>query len=154
MPADILPLVSRLSTLEYNSIVCSESFNITTPPDVNLINKHGGFNLAYPRLAMIDGDRDPWRPATAHASPFNETAINRTSTVSEPFILIENAVHHFDENGLFPNQTVDSLPNLLPPQPVRDAQAEILSFVKGWMLEWRLQQAKTQMGVQAPMQRY
>jgi len=103
---------------------------------------------------MIDGDRDPWRPATAHASPFNETAINRTSTVSEPFILIENAVHHFDENGLFPNQTVDSLPNLLPPQPVRDAQAEILSFVKGWMLEWRLQQAKTQMGVQAPMQRY
>jgi len=100
---------------------------------------------------MIDGDRDPWRPATAHAAPFNETALNRTNTASEPFILIENAVHHFDENGLFPNQTVDSPSHLFPPQPVRDAQAEILDFVKGWMLEWRLQKAKNQMIVQRPM---
>jgi len=100
---------------------------------------------------MIDGDRDPWRPATAHASPFIETATNRTNTISEPFILIENAVHHFDENGLFPNQTVDTLPNILPPQPVRDTQAEILKFVQGWMLEWRLQKASNQNFVQAPM---
>ncbi|KAH8588914.1 putative serine protease K12H4.7 [Bisporella sp. PMI_857] len=140
VPVDILPLVSRLSTLEWNSIVCVEAFNISTPPDVEIINKHGGFNLAYPRLAMIDGDRDPWRPATAHASPFNETAINRTNTASEPYILIEGAVHHWDENGLFPNQTVDYPPNLLPPPPVRAAQAQILTFVQEWMREWKLQQ--------------
>lgn len=87
---------------------------------------------------MIDGDRDPWRPATAHASPFNTSAVNRTNTVSEPFILIEGAVHHWDENALFPNQTVDYPPNFLPPPEVRNAQAQELQFVLEWMQEWEL----------------
>jgi hypothetical protein len=115
-----------------------EAFNITTPPDVEAINKYGSFNLSYPRLAMIDGDRDPWRPATAHASPFNETAVNRTNTLSEPDLLIEGAVHHWDENGLFPNQTVDYPPDFLPPPEVRNAQAQEVAFVLEWMREWEL----------------
>lgn len=86
---------------------------------------------------MIDGDRDPWRPATAHASPFNSSACNRTDTISEPFVLIEGAVHHWDENGLFANQTVDNPPNLLPPLPVRVTQAKELQFVSAWLGEWR-----------------
>ncbi|KAG9243083.1 serine carboxypeptidase S28-domain-containing protein [Calycina marina] len=149
VPEHILPLISRTSTMEHNSIVCVEAFNITSPPYIENINKHGGFNIAYPRLAMIDGDRDPWRPATAHASPFNETAINRTSTTSEPFILIENAIHHFDENGLFANQTVQGK-DILPPQPVRDAQAQIVSFVKEWMVEWETEKARSGMVTQTP----
>jgi len=44
-------------------------------------------------------------------------------------------VHHWDENGLFPNQTTDSL----PPQPVKDAQAQEIAFVLAWMHEWELQ---------------
>ncbi|KAH7412918.1 putative serine protease K12H4.7, partial [Cadophora sp. MPI-SDFR-AT-0126] len=116
-PDDILPLVSRTSDLEYQSLVCKYAFNITTPPDVDAINKYGGFNISYPRLAIIDGEQDPWRPATPHASPFNATAVNRTDTVNEPFSLIEGAVHHWDENGLFPNQTVDYPPDFLPPVP-------------------------------------
>ncbi|KAH7348573.1 putative serine protease K12H4.7 [Rhexocercosporidium sp. MPI-PUGE-AT-0058] len=114
-PDDILPLISRTSDLEYNSLVCKYAFNITTPPDVEAINKYGGFGISYPRLAIIDGEQDPWRPATPHASPFNTTAVNRTDTISEPFSMIAGAVHHWDENGLFANQTVDYPPDFLPP---------------------------------------
>lgn len=138
MPKDILPLTSRLNTLEWESIICVDAFNITAPPDVHAINKYGGFGISYPRLAFVDGQIDPWRPATPHASPFNTTAHNRTSTVSEPFILIADAVHHWDENGLFPNETVNQPPNLLPPIPVRVTQAEEIAFVKAWMIEWDL----------------
>jgi len=95
---------------------------------------------------MIDGDRDPWRPATPHASPFNETAINRTSTTSEPFILIEGGVHHWDENGLFDNQTTADL----PPKPVKDAQAEIVRFVKAWLEEWKHENTYLRMTTQNP----
>jgi hypothetical protein len=136
VPKDLLPLISRTSTLEYESIVCVEAFNITTPPNVTVINQYGGFDLSYPRLAMIDGEQDPWRPATAHASPFNATAHNRTNTVSQPFILIDGAVHHWDEYGLLPNETVNIPPNFLPPLPVRDTQSQEVQFVLEWMAEW------------------
>lgn len=130
--------MSRTNTLAWGSIICVEAFNITTPPDVDAINKYGGFGISYPRLAMIDGEMDPWRPATAHASPFNTTALNRTSTASEPFILIDGGVHHWDENGLFPNETVDHPPDYLPPTPVRQAQQQEIQILLEWMQEWEL----------------
>ncbi|TVY45058.1 putative extracellular serine carboxypeptidase [Lachnellula occidentalis] len=135
VPATQLPLVSRTNTLAYGSIICNEAFDIYTPPDVDAINKYGGFNISYPRLAIVDGEWDPWRPSTPHASPFNSSAVNRTSTVEEPFILIEGAVHHWDENGLFKNQTTAEL----PPKPVKDVQKEEIDFVKAWMVEWKQQ---------------
>ncbi|PQE10786.1 hypothetical protein CJF30_00008948 [Rutstroemia sp. NJR-2017a BBW] len=133
VPKTQLPLVSRLIDLDYLSLICVGAFNITTPPDVQRINKYGGFNLTYPRLAYVDGEQDPWRPATPHASPFNTTAHNRTSTTEQPFILIEGAVHHWDENGLFANETSKGL----PPKPVVKAQREEVKFVKEWMKEWK-----------------
>ncbi|CAG8974152.1 hypothetical protein HYALB_00002791 [Hymenoscyphus albidus] len=136
VPEDTLPLISRLSDLEYHSNICRQAFNISTPANVTAINKYGGFGISYPRLAIVDGEQDPWRPASPHASPFNSTALNRTSTVSEPFLLIEGAVHHWDENGLFPNQTV---PGVLPPPAVSDTQQYLVAFVLEWMAEWRAQ---------------
>jgi hypothetical protein len=47
--------------------------------------------------------------------------------------LIEGAVHHWDENGLFPNETTKDL----PPKPVKKAQREEVKFVKAWMKEWK-----------------
>lgn len=142
-----LPLVTRLSTLAYNSIICVEAFNITTPPNTDAVNNYGGFALSYPRLAMIDGEMDPWRPATAHANPFNETVLNRTSTVDEPFILIDRAVHHWDENGLFLNETTVEL----PPLPIKEVQAEEILFVVAWMLEWEKEQLEKKFRVVKPM---
>ncbi|KAJ9631857.1 hypothetical protein H2203_000257 [Taxawa tesnikishii (nom. ined.)] len=115
VPKNQLPIVSRTLDLAYESIIC-----------------YGGYDISYPRLAFIDGQQDPWRPATPHA--FEQGAKPRKSTASEPFILIEGAVHHWDENGLFPNETTANL----PPAPVADTQKSEVQFVTEWMQEWRL----------------
>ena len=98
-PSDIMPIVSRLLTVEYLTAVCRFAFNITEPPNVEDINQYGGFNITYPRLAQIGGEVDVWRPASPLATRDEPTVLNHTSTVQEPIILIEGAVHHWDENG-------------------------------------------------------
>jgi hypothetical protein len=121
-------------TLEYLTSVCRYAFNRTEPPNVEQINQYGGFNITYPRLAHIGGETDPWRPASPLATLDVPTVLNHTSTVDEPVILIEGAVHHWDENGLFANETTATL----PPKPVVDAQAQIAQFVQVWLMEWSL----------------
>ncbi|RMZ75164.1 hypothetical protein DV737_g5422, partial [Chaetothyriales sp. CBS 132003] len=132
VPKDQLPLISRLLTLEYLTLICRYAFNITSPPDEAVINQYGGYNISYPRLALIGGETDPWRPVTPLATLDVPTQINTTSTVSEPKILIQGAVHHWDENGLFPNETTPDL----PPRPVAEAQGEEVQFVQEWLREW------------------
>jgi hypothetical protein len=95
---------------------------------VDSINKHGSFDISYPRLAIIDGEADPWRGATPHKIGLPE----RKSTINEPFLLIKNGVHHWDENGLFDNETTRGL----PPSPVKNVQRAEVDFVKAWMDEW------------------
>ncbi|KAK7422471.1 hypothetical protein QQZ08_009459 [Neonectria magnoliae] len=132
VPKDQLPLISRLIDIEYSTIHCREGFNITTPPNIDSINKLGGINFTYPRVAFIDGSADPWRAATPHRIGLPE----RASTVSEPFILIEHGVHHWDENGLLPGDVAIDL----PPSAVAKAQEQEIEFVKAWLKEWAEQQ--------------
>ncbi|KAL9104940.1 MAG: hypothetical protein Q9163_000185 [Psora crenata] len=134
VPANELPLISRLLTLEYETIICREAFNITQPPDTEAINKYGGYDIAYDRLAFIDGEVDPWRGATPHAP----AAKARTNTTQQPFILIALAVHHWDENGLFPNETTADL----PPAPVAETQAQEVQFVQAWLREWEVEKRR------------
>ena len=129
VPANELPLISRLLTLEYETIICREAFNITKPADTGAVNKYGGYDVAYDRLAFVDGEDDPWRGASPHAPQ----AKPRASTTQQPFLLIKDAVHHWDENGLFPNETTPDL----PPAPIRDTQAREVEFVQAWLREWR-----------------
>lgn len=132
VPEDLLPLVSRLVSIPYNMLPCNYAFNITGPPDTDRVNKYGGFNISYPRLAIIGGEADPWRAASPLATLNVPDRLNVTSTVDQPIILIQGAVHHWDENGLFANETTADL----PPAPVRDAQIEIAQAVQSWMAEW------------------
>ncbi|KAK3658959.1 hypothetical protein LTR56_001396 [Elasticomyces elasticus] len=132
VPANELPLISRTLDLEYETLICRDAFGIYNAPDTEAINKYGGYNISYPRLAIVDGEWDPWRPATPHA--FGYGAQPRFSTASEPFILIPGAVHHWDENGVFPNQTTSTF----PPATVADTQKTEVQFVKEWMEEWAL----------------
>ena len=44
-------------------------------------------------------------------------------------------MHHWDENGLFPNETTDAL----PPPRIKDVQCEEVEFVKLWVLEYQIQ---------------
>lgn len=133
VPEDQLPLVSRLLTLEYLTLVCGYAFNITTPPDLEAVNKYGGFNISYPRLAIIGGEADPWRPASPLATLDVPDRLNDTSTGSEPIILIPEGVHHWEENGLFANETTAEL----PPPAVVDAQRELVQAVQLWLAEWQ-----------------
>lgn len=140
MPSDQRPLVSRLIDLNYTSIPCVEAFNITEEPDVDVINKHGGFGFSYPRLAFVDGEADPWRAATPHRIGLPE----RESTTSEPFILIGGgAVHHWDENGLQKSNDEgegkhpENSDSDLPPEDVKMTQDAEVEFVKAWIKEWR-----------------
>jgi hypothetical protein len=132
VPKDMLPLVSRQITTKYLSLACPLAFNITTRPNLTAVNKYGGFNISYPRLATVGGEADVWRPATPLATLPEPDVLNKTSTSSEPIILIQGAVHHWDENGLFPNETT---PNL-PPAPVASAQKAIVQAAKAWMAEF------------------
>ncbi|EED18492.1 extracelular serine carboxypeptidase, putative [Talaromyces stipitatus ATCC 10500] len=122
-------LVSRLVTLDYTSLPCKYAFNITTPPEVDarINNKYGGFNISYPRLAFIGGTADPWREATPFANDAPHP--HRPNTLDRPFAEIEGGVHHWDENGLFPNETTE----FLPPKPVENIQAYEHEFVKAWL---------------------
>lgn len=129
VPFDRKPLISRTIDLQYASIVCRQAFNRSKPADVARINKrYGSFQIHYPNLAFIDGEWDPWRWAGVHAPQ----APGRQSTASEPSILIEDAVHHWDENGLFPNETTRDL----PPYQVVQVKENIVDIVKGWLNEW------------------
>ena len=67
VPKNQLPLISRTLDLAYESLVCNYAFGIYGPPDTQSVNKYGVYDISYPRLAIIDGEIDPWRPATPHA---------------------------------------------------------------------------------------
>ncbi|KAG6008643.1 hypothetical protein E4U43_000114 [Claviceps pusilla] len=129
-PKDRLPMISRAFSLEYSSYSCKLSFNITTPPDTNIINKHGGLNFSYPRVAFIDGKQDPWRAAGPHAMGLP----TRESTPSEPFELVDWGVHHWDENSL--SDDVEREPGL-PPKQIVDIHHKEVQIVQHWLEEFK-----------------
>lgn len=59
-----------------------EYFSIPKLPNVTSVNELGDFGIAADRLAIIDGEQDPWRPMTAHSDYF---AKNRSDTNLRPF---------------------------------------------------------------------
>lgn len=124
-PADIKPIISRLIDLEYTSWMCEAGFNITTPPDVARVNKYGNFDIEYPRLAIIGGNADPWKMAT----PTRFGPYTRNSTTEKPWLEIAHGVHHWEENGIFPNETTP----ILPPNQVVYAQQFLKNFVIDWV---------------------
>lgn len=124
-PPEIQPLVSRAMDLEYGTYFCRSAFNITNPPNVTEVNKYGGFDIEYERLAIIGGNADPWKQAT----PLAEGARKRESTTSKPFHEIAHGVHHWEENGIFENKTTP----ILPPNQVVYAQQFLRNFVIEWL---------------------
>ncbi|KAF9892693.1 hypothetical protein FE257_001095 [Aspergillus nanangensis] len=141
VPADIMPVISRVQDLATLSSFCATTYGITTPPDTDRINQYGGWNFSYPRVAIIDGLADPWREATPHA----DGTAARESTNEEPFLLIEidaddvwdgvrGAVHHWDQNGLSEEQRRNGV---VPPKAVQKVQREVERFVGVWLKEWK-----------------
>ncbi|KAF9566070.1 peptidase S28 [Agrocybe pediades] len=133
-PPDNRPrIISRLLDLTYESKMCKQAFPpgqfVTVPPlpNVESVNILGDFHIAADRLAIIDGQIDPWRPDTAHSSD----ALPRRDTTLRPFKLIPNAVHHYDEYGLANIQDE-------PPEILKIHQEEI-AFVQSWLHDWNVE---------------
>jgi hypothetical protein len=123
-PKDIMPLISRTLDVEYLTFMCRAQFNITEPSDVWQVNKYGNYSIEYERLAFMGGNADPWRPATPLWYPES-----RNSSTDHPWHLISHGVHHWEENGIFPNETTA----LLPPPQVVYAQQFLKNFVVDWV---------------------
>lgn len=119
-------MISRLVDLEYSASTCRDAFDMHGVANVSNINKYGAFDISYPRLAFVDGEWDPWRAAGVNAL----TQPPRESTPSEPVMLIDGAVHHWDENGVWPNETTP-----VPPAVV-EAKDFIREFTLAWLEEW------------------
>ncbi|KAF5344869.1 hypothetical protein D9758_011575 [Tetrapyrgos nigripes] len=124
-------IISRLLDLEYESKLCrqayppGEVFTVPKLPNVTSVNVLGDFAIAADRLAIIDGEVDPWRPDTPHS----EYAKPREDTVLRPFKLIPKAVHHWDENGL---------PGLVgEPFDIKKIHEEEISFVLEWLKDFK-----------------
>ena len=101
-PKDGPQIMSKRINLEYTSKLCKQAFlpgkHFSVPewPDVDSVNRRGDFAIEMDRLAFIDGDRDPWRPAVGHANrnytdlqtPGSDLAPRRKSTVNKPVHVI------------------------------------------------------------------
>ena len=131
-PPNVKPLVSRALTPEYESLKCQYAFNRTEPADVDLINRYGGYDVSYKRLAFVDGTGDPW----LYATPGSPLAPPRESTESEPVIKMEGAVHHWDENGVTEEEKAARSNVLLPPLIVQEAQQKLVDTVQLWVKQW------------------
>ncbi|PWZ02731.1 hypothetical protein BCV70DRAFT_224424 [Testicularia cyperi] len=123
-------LVSTLLDYAYAHEICEKGFpageHYTMParPDIDEVNKLGGFELEFDRLAFVDGQYDPWRPATVHSEEFAYGG-NRPDTLQKPFKLIPDCWHHCDENGVKdPAKT---------PERVRLIHQQQIAFVKEWL---------------------
>lgn len=127
-PPSIKPIVSRTQDLEYSTFFCRAAFNITDPPNIDEVNKYGAFEIELDRLAIIGGNADPWKEAT----PLATDAKPRNSTTNKPVLEIAHGVHHWEENGIFPNETTSTLP---PPQVVY-ARQFVEDFVQEWVKEF------------------
>jgi len=114
-------------TLDYTSKICRQAFpageyaRVPAWPNVTAVNILGDYNLAMDRIAFVDGDEDPWRPATPHSWH----AKARRDTVLRPFKIIKSGVHHYDENGLKdPSKE---------PSRIRAIHEQEVDFVKSWL---------------------
>ncbi|KAL0945264.1 hypothetical protein HGRIS_000775 [Hohenbuehelia grisea] len=129
-------IISRRLTLEYESKICPQAFppgkyfKIPKMPNITVVNELGDFDIAADRLAIIDGEVDPWRPDTPHS--FN--ARPREDTSLRPFKLIPGGVHHYDEYGL-----ADIFQE--PPQ-ILQIHSEMIIFVQQWLEDWPEVKAK------------
>ncbi|KZT61024.1 hypothetical protein CALCODRAFT_491674 [Calocera cornea HHB12733] len=123
-------IVSQYLQVDYTAANCQAAFPngdrfiIPAWPNVTVVNELGSYGIAAERLALIDGEWDPWRPRTPHSLH----APIRNDTVSQPFKLIPTGVHHYDENGLA---------NLAKePAHIQKIHHEEIAFVKAWLAEW------------------
>ncbi|KAK6333710.1 hypothetical protein TWF730_003893 [Orbilia blumenaviensis] len=124
-PMGLPTLMPRIVDLAYLRRMCQYSFKMAPDfvIDSSKVLKYGGYNLTAPRLMYIDGTHDPWLYATPHSphSPQHD----RSDHLS---ILIQDAWHHNDENGLGDISK--------EPLRIQDVHLREIEVVRNWVLEF------------------
>ncbi|KAF8139830.1 serine carboxypeptidase S28-domain-containing protein [Boletus edulis] len=124
-------IVSKLLTMDYATKLCRQAyppgkhFTVPAQPDISVVNVLGDFAIAADRLAIIDGEVDPWRPCTPHS----EYVKDRKDTMLRPFKLIPNGVHHYDEYGL---RDIND-----EPPEIKQIHYEMIEFVREWLQDFK-----------------
>lgn len=127
-------LISRVLNGTYMQTWCNQSFppgqhsSIPPQPDVNVINRYGGLNIAAPNLALIDGEADVWVDLTYHS---HDNPGIRISSDENPSYLIAGAGHHWDSS---PRTGVKSVED--EPDYIREAHLWEIRTVKRWLQKW------------------
>ncbi|EPT05266.1 hypothetical protein FOMPIDRAFT_1013559 [Fomitopsis schrenkii] len=130
-PPEIPSIVSRRLTVSYDAKTCrqafppGEHFIVPPMPNVTAVNVLGDYYIAADRLAIIDGEVDPWRPDTPHA----DEALLRPDTILRPFKVIPGGVHHYDEYGLRDLSA--------EPPEIEKIHLEMIEFVTAWLEDWQ-----------------
>ncbi|WFD30936.1 hypothetical protein MSPP1_001962 [Malassezia sp. CBS 17886] len=123
-------LVSARLDADSQAALCRTGFTPGThfamppTPQVHKTNQYGALHLAVDRLAIIDGQYDPWRPMTVHSEEYAYGG-TRLDTLDRPFKLIPECWHHCDSDGY-------SDPDAEPPR-IRDIHTEQVAFVRHWL---------------------
>ena len=125
-------LLSRVVQIDYTQQWCNWAFppgqhnSIPLSPQLNYINKYGGYNVIADRLAHIDGDQDVWLDLCYH-SP--DAGIRRTTSAEDaylhPQMLITGAGHHWDSYGI---KDVEA-----EPQFIKAAHEWEIRIVRKWL---------------------
>ena len=101
-PATGPSLISRVLQINYTQQWCTWAFppgkynSIPSTPNLTYYNHYGDFNFSADRLALIDGNIDPWLDVCYHSND----APQRYSTDLHPEYLIAGAGHHWDSYGI------------------------------------------------------
>lgn len=107
---------------EYNSI--------PSTPDLEQINKYGGWSVKQKRLAHVDGDQDVWNGLCYHAV---EAGPRRTATennaINNPQMWITGGGHHWETLGIC---NIEG-----EPQFIRNTHLWQIRIVKQWLKEWQ-----------------
>ncbi|RFU24383.1 hypothetical protein B7463_g11953, partial [Scytalidium lignicola] len=124
-------LIMNVLQIDYTQQWCTWSFppgrynRIPPTPDLSVWNKYGGANIKADRLAIIDGDADPWLGLTFH----DPAAGLRVSTDNNPEYLITGSGHHWDSYGILD----------IPAEPLFIQQAHLweIRTVQKWLKEFK-----------------
>ncbi|KAJ7636358.1 peptidase S28 [Roridomyces roridus] len=131
--SSIPSIVSQFVDVPYSSKICQQAyppgqfFQVPALPNIEDVNQIGGFSIAHDRLAIIDGQVDPWGFDCAHS--FISPNASRPDTALRPFKLIPGAVHHYDENGL--------ADHTLEPPAIQAIHMQEVEFVQGWLADFK-----------------
>ncbi|EWC47482.1 hypothetical protein DRE_00450 [Drechslerella stenobrocha 248] len=131
-PQGFPSLMPRIIDMKYVRRYCPYAFNMPVDFEVNVtkVLQYGGYNLTAPRLMYIDGTHDPWLYATAN-SPHSP----QKDRDDELNVLIQDAWHHNDENGL----------GDISKEPVRiqDVHHQQIRVVRKWVEQYHKEKGVT-----------